>query len=80
MGAMPEMSGWVCMLTYAAWGAGEPAKEYIRIYCDGRTLGIDDFKELRVYGSKARGWKGPQDKGHLRELEAFGRSVCDGAG
>ena len=38
----------------------------------------DAFKELRVYGSKAKGWKGPQDKGHLRELEEFGRTVRNG--
>lgn len=72
--------GSVCTLIYTALGATELAKEYIEIYCDGRTLVIDDFKELRVYGSKAKGWKGPQDKGHLRELEAFGRCVRDGGG
>ena len=69
------MAGRGCMLSYGAWGAGEPAKKYIRIYCDGTTFGIDDFKELRVYGSKARGWRGRQDKGHLRELEVFGFSA-----
>jgi len=70
--------GSVCTLIYTALGAPEVSKEYIEIYCDGKTLVIDDFKELRVYGSKAKGWKGPQDKGHLRELEEFGQAVLNG--
>jgi predicted dehydrogenase/threonine dehydrogenase-like Zn-dependent dehydrogenase len=70
--------GSVCTLIYTALGAPEVSKEYIEIYCDGKTLVIDDFKELRIYGSKAKGWKGSQDKGHLQELEAFGRCVRDG--
>lgn len=70
--------GSVCTLIYTALGSQALAKEYIEIYCDGKTLVIDDFKELRVYGSKAKGWKGPQDKGHLRELEEFGRTLSNG--
>ena len=70
--------GSVCTLIYTALGAPEVSKEYIEIYCDGKTLVIDDFKELRIYGSKAKGWKGSQDKGHLRELETFGHCVRDG--
>lgn len=72
--------GSVCTLIYTALGTEEMPKEYIEIYCDGKTLVIDDFKELRVYGSKAKGWKGPQDKGHLQELEEFGRSLGEGSG
>jgi predicted dehydrogenase len=70
--------GSVCTLIYTALGAPEVSKECIEIYCDGKTLVIDDFKELRIYGSRAKGWKGSQDKGHLQELEAFGRCVRDG--
>lgn len=65
--------GSVCTLIYTALGAAEVPKEYIEIYCDGKTLVIDDFKELRVYGGKAKGWKGTQDKGHLEELRVFAR-------
>jgi len=70
--------GSVCTLIYTALGAAELPKEYIEIYSDGKTLIIDDFKELRVYGSKAKGWKGSQDKGHLRELEEFAQVVLKG--
>jgi len=67
--------GSVCTLLYKALGASELSKEYIEIYCDNGTMVIDDFKELRVYGSKAKGWKGSQDKGHVRELEEFAHSI-----
>jgi len=69
--------GSVCTLIYTALGPAELPKEYIEVYCDGKTFVIDDFKELRVYGSKAKGWKGPQDKGHLQELKEFGRALRD---
>ncbi|MEM3434134.1 MAG: bi-domain-containing oxidoreductase [Candidatus Methanomethyliaceae archaeon] len=72
------IDGSICTLIYTALGSDEVAKEYIEIYCDGKTLIIDDFKEMRVYGSKIKAWKGPQDKGHLRELEEFGRCIRDG--
>lgn len=72
--------GSVCSLIYTALGSNQLPKEYIEVHFEGKTLVIDDFKELRVWGSKAKGWKGLQDKGHLQELEAFGRCVRDGGG
>lgn len=72
--------GSVCTLIYTALGAPELPKERIEIYCDNRTLVIDDFKELSVYGGKGGGWKGPQDKGHMKALESFGRSICNREG
>ena len=69
--------GSVCTLIYTALGPAELPKEYIEVYCDGKAFVIDDFKELRVYGSKAKGWKGSQDKGHLQELKEFGRAMRD---
>jgi len=69
--------GSICTLIYTALGPAELPKEYIEIYCDGKAFVIDDFKELRVYGSKVKGWKGMQDKGHLQELKEFGRAMRD---
>ena len=71
--------GSVCTLTYTALGAVEVPKEYIEIYCDGKTMIINDFKELKIYGARQKGWKGAQDKGHVRELEEFASSI-HGAG
>jgi len=70
--------GSVCSLIYTALGALDMEKEYIEIYSDGKTIIIDDFKELKIYGSKANEWKGTQDKGHLKELEEFSRSIRKG--
>ena len=68
--------GSICTLTYTALGAKELGKEYIEIYVDGTTLVIDDFKVLRVYGSRAKGTKSRTiQKGHLEELEAFAKYV-----
>lgn len=70
--------GSVCTLVYTALGASGLPKEYIEIYCDGKALVVDDFKELCIYDGKAKGWKGLQDKGHLKELEEFGRCIRNG--
>jgi predicted dehydrogenase/threonine dehydrogenase-like Zn-dependent dehydrogenase len=67
--------GSVCTLVYTALGSSQLPKEYIEIFCDGKTMVIDDFRELRVYNGRAKGWKGAQDKGHLQELEEFGRFI-----
>ncbi|MEM3627523.1 MAG: bi-domain-containing oxidoreductase [Candidatus Bathyarchaeia archaeon] len=72
------IDGSVCSLIYTSLGADAVAKEYVEIHCDGKTLIIDDFKELRVYGCKIGGWKGFQDKGHLRALEEFSLSIRRG--
>lgn len=68
--------GSVCTLIYTSLGAKELPKEYVEIYADGKVLVIDDYKELRVYGAKVKGWKSTaQDKGHLEELKTFAKLV-----
>ena len=64
--------GSVCTLIYTSLGAKELLKEYVEIYLSGKVLIINDYKELKVYGSRMEGW-GPsnQDKGHLDELKIF---------
>jgi len=64
--------GSICSLTYTALGAKEFGKEYIEIYADGQTLIIDDFKSLKVFGGKAKGFKSKSvQKGHMEELRLF---------
>lgn len=67
--------GSICSLTYTALGSGDVGKEYIEVYCDGKTMIIDDFKELKIYGARHKGWKGAQDKGHVSELEELARTI-----
>jgi predicted dehydrogenase/threonine dehydrogenase-like Zn-dependent dehydrogenase len=70
--------GSVCNLTYTALGSAGVAKELIDIYSDGRVLQIEDFREFRAFGCKAKPVGGP-DKGHAAELAAFHRAVRAGA-
>jgi len=68
--------GSVCTLIYTSLGAKELPKEYVEIYADGKTLAIDDYRELKIYGAKVKGWKAAvQEKGHLQELEVFAKFV-----
>jgi predicted dehydrogenase/threonine dehydrogenase-like Zn-dependent dehydrogenase len=68
--------GSISTLTYTSLGASEAGKEYIEIYADGKTLIIDDFKTLRLFGSKAKGISsGAIDKGHSQELIEFARCI-----
>jgi len=70
--------GSICSLTYTALGTREVGKEYIEVYCDNKTMIIDDFKGLKIYGVRQKGWRGAQDKGHMRELEEFAHSIREG--
>jgi predicted dehydrogenase/threonine dehydrogenase-like Zn-dependent dehydrogenase len=68
--------GSVATLLYTALGTSDLPKEYVEMYYDNKTLIIDDFKALRVYGLKVPGWQGAlADKGHLAELQMFARYV-----
>lgn len=71
--------GSVCTLLYSALGASEMGKEYIEVYVDGKTLVLDDFRRLKVYGGQHRGWSSMiVDKGHKRALEAFAHVLRSG--
>ena len=63
--------GSVATLLYTTLGNSGLRKEYVEIFGDGKTLVIDDFRSLNVYGVQKKGWTSKQDKGHLQELQAF---------
>jgi hypothetical protein len=63
--------GSVGNLIYTAMGAPNFPKEYVEVYVDGKTLVLDDYRTMRLYGIQLKGWSGVQDKGHLEELRAF---------
>jgi predicted dehydrogenase/threonine dehydrogenase-like Zn-dependent dehydrogenase len=76
---MKYRDGSVCTLLYSALGANNWGKEYTEVYVDGKTLVLDDFKRLEVYGGNYNGWKGRiADKGHKNALEAFAHSIMSG--
>ncbi len=71
--------GSVATLTYTALGSSEFPKEQMEIYSDGKVLTLDDYKQLRIHGSNAKGVTSKlTDKGHKRELEAFAETLEKG--
>jgi len=71
--------GSVATLTYTALGSNEFPKEQMEIFSDGKVLVLDDYKQLRVHGSNAKGVSSKlTDKGHKRELEAFAETLKKG--
>jgi len=72
--------GSVCTLTYTALGDKSYPKERLEVYCDGKVIVLDDYKDVSVHGSKAAGWKSSSaQKGQLQELEALAACLRGGA-
>ena len=73
--------GSVCTLLYTGQGSKEYGKEYCEVFCDGKTLVMNDYKKLSGYGCKVPELKssGPE-KGQYEELEAFYEAIKHGDG
>lgn len=71
--------GSLATLTYTALGSAKFPKETADIFVDGMVLSLDDYKQLRVAGTPAKGVAHrTTQKGHREELEAFARAIRDG--
>lgn len=71
--------GSLCTLTYTAMGSKSYDKERAEIFCDGKILFLDDYKQLSVAGG-AGGWKGmTMEKGQLEELKALAATLRKGS-
>ena len=71
--------GSVATLTYTALGSSDFPKEQMEIYSDGKVIILDDYKQLRVHGSNAKGVTSKlTDKGHKHELVAFAQALEKG--
>jgi predicted dehydrogenase/threonine dehydrogenase-like Zn-dependent dehydrogenase len=71
--------GSISNLFYSSLGASEIAKEYIEVYVDGKTLVLDDFRHLRIYGARRDNWNSViEDRGHKQALEAFAHALKSG--
>jgi predicted dehydrogenase/threonine dehydrogenase-like Zn-dependent dehydrogenase len=71
--------GSVATLFYTALGAPAFSKEYMELYADGKVLVLDDYRELRVYGTPQKGWISKvQQKGHIDELKSFATNILKG--
>lgn len=72
------VDGSVCTLTYTAMGEKSYPKERAEIFADGKTLYLDDYKQLTVSGGSG-GWKGTaMQKGQAEELAALADALLGG--
>jgi predicted dehydrogenase len=66
-------NGSICNLIYTAIGAPAFPKEQMDIYYDGKTIQLNDFREVYLYdGGVKLIDKTAQDKGHFSELKILG--------
>lgn len=71
--------GTVATLMYVAMGAKEYPKESMEIFVDGKTIVMDDYKQLILVGRKSKSIETRvSDKGQKEELEAFASCIRNG--
>jgi len=70
--------GSLCSLIYTALGSKSVPKERMEIYVDNKIIYLDDYKDLKVFGSREKGLETKaKGKGHYEELLKFGKSIRD---
>lgn len=67
--------GSVCNLIYTAIGSRDFPKEQMKIYFDEKMIFLDDYKEIKIFGAKIKGFETKQDKGHFDEIKEFAKSI-----
>ena len=80
--------GSICNLIYTAMGTKDYPKEQMKIYFDEKIISLNDYKDLKVFGVKDFSpfpihhslFTKTQDKGHLNEIQEFGKSIKSGSG
>ena len=59
------------VINYVSDGSKAYSKERIEVYSQGKTAIIDNFRQLKFYGFKAKSKKSAQDKGHYTQFSKF---------
>jgi predicted dehydrogenase len=71
--------GSIATLTYTASGSRDHPKEQLEVFVEGMTIAMNDFKSLRVTGSKSVGLETKlSEKGQKEELEIFAKAIKTG--
>ena len=71
--------GSVATLTYTAMGAEKHPKEPMQVFVDGTVITLDDYRQVRIAGSRVPGISGRiSDKGHQQELSVFADAIQNG--
>jgi predicted dehydrogenase len=73
------VDGSLCTLTYTALGDKSFPKERLDIFCDGKVIVMDDYKNVTVHGSKQKGWSSQTArKGQIEELDLLAKTMLAG--
>jgi predicted dehydrogenase/threonine dehydrogenase-like Zn-dependent dehydrogenase len=73
---MRHVNGSTSVVNYLANGNPDLSKERIEVHSDGRSLLLDNFRELRGFGFRSfNSLKTKQDKGHRRQFALFAERV-----
>ena len=64
-------NGSLGVLNYFSTGHRSFPKEKIEIFSDGRTMVLDNFRSLKIFGFKSSGMSGSQDKGHREQYKRW---------
>lgn len=71
--------GSIATLTYTALGAKEYPKEHMEVYCEGKTIQMEDYKLIRIFGDKENTYKtATNEKGQKEEIEKFAKCILQG--
>lgn len=69
-------NGSVASISYYSNGSKKLSKEYLEVFCGEKTVVIDDYKTMEIFGEAKKSMKNPsQDKGHAKEVTLFLEAV-----
>ncbi len=72
-------NGSVASISYFSNGSKQLNKEYLEVFCGEKTIVIDDFKTMDIFGKGKKSSKNSsQDKGHATEVNLFLESLKTG--
>ncbi|HEB62594.1 MAG TPA: dehydrogenase [Bacteroidetes bacterium] len=66
------------VINYFSNGSKKYSKERIEVYSNNRTAIIDNFRRIKYYGFKGKGFKKSQDKGQAKQFELLLKSLRKG--
>jgi predicted dehydrogenase/threonine dehydrogenase-like Zn-dependent dehydrogenase len=76
---MTFADGSVATLTYTALGTKDYPKEQLEVFVDGKVIVLNDYKQLTISGSLAKGMETKVvNKGQKEELAAFACAIQQG--
>lgn len=66
------------IIEYFANGSNQVPKEYFEVYCENKTVILNNFQDLSIFTNKVKKIKLNKSKGHKEEIEATLESFAKG--